>query len=74
MLTREESLRAIPAKPAVVMLAALLAASLAIFSFGMHPARATSGCNGPWGPGKGKSSHTPTGRPSASPSGSWPRG
>ncbi|HEV2745284.1 MAG TPA: hypothetical protein VGV91_19170, partial [Rubrobacter sp.] len=43
MLRREESLRAIPAQPAVVMLAALLAAllatSLAIFSFGMHPAR-----------------------------------
>jgi hypothetical protein len=74
MLTREESLRAIPAKPAVVMLAALLATSLAIFSFGMHPARATSGCNGPWGPGKGRSSHTPTGRQSASPSGSRTRG
>lgn len=47
MPTREESLRAISAKLAVVM----VAASLAIFSFGMHPARAASGCSGPWGPG-----------------------
>ena len=51
MLAREESLRAIPAKPAVVTLAAPPAASLAIFGFSMHPARAASGCNGPRGPG-----------------------
>ncbi len=52
MLTREESWRATLAKLAVVVVAALLKAFLAIFSFGMHPARAASGCHRALGPGQ----------------------
>ena len=38
-------------KLVTAMVAALLAALLAISSYGDRPAQAASGCNGPWGPG-----------------------